>query len=646
MQEVHATTNLVDGSQNPIIRRNGGVAWYFTTLQHIMAGGFSWLRKEALDPRRVQQVQTNVTQLTGTVSQVAGIYITNIKSAVDPAEFFPLLNRTQGATIFPSENIHPTQTYETKLLEYRKTLKNGNLGPLEKNTAHAIFKGLGLGPADRILRPYLPDQPGSPLSSLFKEDRVVITKVTPDIGQGWVSWAWAKALGAVRLFDPIKDGNFPFLIGTRMIENKPVHVLRHPIPTVEFGTIQIAPEYKAFLEYLRGQQTSVLYDSLLHLPGQVSITSQARINLLYDLGKEYHDVFHFVRMPFDGPLSKVDEYRTLEDYRDCIKTELYNAVNTPASPSNEFVFGSKKMIDIVDNHYHTIIDFSYHQILNVYAPMSEEECNPAKIDPSKEKQKKQVFMMLVQTLLRSVLIKELEVGYYNNTCKHASDRGSAATGCDLILSHLLTDTLKDHAIDLRLTAAWPAFMAKSSAVEEGRAEWLDAFTEFVEMVIGRNKREALVEAYQKAGFPNEGKMSYYRPKIDYPQEEAEILASIAGQEAKREFSIDIEYDVEEPQSKLLNKLLEIFENQYNLTFQRIGEEGVVPETNNEYCVAKGRFVVNDRHGRTYGELRFAIRFLYQDLDSNVLNCKINSELEPVFSDMSEPEVDDRIELYV
>ncbi len=615
----------------PNERRSTGVMWYVNTLGSILWQGFGEVRNNELVERNIRQVGVGASQLTTTVSEVAGQYISNIRSSMNPSECFRLLDRTQVQEIFGPD---AKGSYLENLLRYRGI----TLDSAKKDTAVRIFRGLGLSFADRVLRPYLPDGFGKPLSALFKADREAIKKITPQVGQGLVPWIWNKAVGGIRFFDPLKDGNFPFLIGTRKIAGNEVNVLRHPLPTAEWGTITIAPEYKAFLEYLKDQKTGVLYDCLLQLPGQLSLSSGPRIELLYKLGEAYPDVFYFVRMPFDGPLIKVDNVTTLADYKDRVKTEIYRAINFSRDQSNEFIFGSTKISNAVNAHYEKIIDFAFNQISNVYRVSIEDDVEMNILPP--EKEQKQVFMMLVQTLLRSVLIKELDVGYYGNTCKHSSDRGAAATGCDLIWSHFLTDTLKDHLMDLRLTTACPAFVGKSSAVEEARAEPLDAFARFVEAAYSQGKREQILGAYTALEFPVEESMSYYRPKIYYPQVGAEIHRSIEGQDAERGFSIDIEYDFSKPQSELLDKLLEIFENQYSLTFVRIGDEGVVPKGNldeekADYYIAEGRFAVNDMHGDTYGELTFTLSFKSPDEGSKVLEATIKSKLEAVVPQRSD-----------
>jgi hypothetical protein len=74
----------------------------------------------------------------------------------------------------------------------------------------------------------------------------------------------------------------------------------------------------------------------------------------------------------------------------------------------------------------------------------------------------------------------MDINYYNNSCKDAIDRGAAHLITDLVWNSFLHGTLEQDSLSIRLSAAWPAYMAKTQPIMEERAEWIDAFASFIE----------------------------------------------------------------------------------------------------------------------------------------------------------------------
>jgi hypothetical protein len=289
-----------------------------------------------------------------------------------------------------------------------------------------------------------------------------------------------KKLSAIlNVFDPHLNGNMPFLIGDRFINGKTVSVLRHAVPTVEkgFHNIEIAGEYQAFLENCKANNQKVLYCALL---SPQKIDEHFRLTKLGDLVQKYPNTFHFIRIPLDGPLHDINQFRTIDDYSLAIQNDLEASLYHPYPAQNSFFF-SPAVRKVVSEGYVDILRYAKYW--------------SKKIALENPKDQKRAFMMLFSVLLKSHIISNLSIDYYNNTCKDSIDRGAVHVGSDLLWDDFLTgkELQKEQPFLFRSVIAWPAFLAKTKPVLAKRLVWLQSFARFLEKAAPYQKQMASLQ---------------------------------------------------------------------------------------------------------------------------------------------------------
>ncbi len=590
-------------------------------------------------------LQAGAGRVVNLTSQVVRNVMHGVQSLVNRPEFASNLHQAQRVAVFGRVLFgDKLTTYVEELASYRRTLVgertvDQGYSVESKTTAHKIFMGLGLSPAIRVLSHYLSEAPSESLAEHLVLDRELIANKSKEAGHGSVRSNLLKASGVAGIkFDPHMHGNLPYSLGTRTVDGKKVTMLRHALPTIEAigGGVSVAPEYLAFLENCAFKEAKVLYCSLLNLDSQILPSAIApdkdRTQVIYHLGEQYEGTFHFIRMPMDAPsngknadptLSQVEKYETLDAYRNAIQEEVKKAINHPGDTTNEFIFGSREITDVLCKKidgasvYERILTFAHDVIRDLYAEPGESMLF--------ENQKKQALMMLFSSILRSVLIKELNIQYYNNTCKDTTDRSVAHILSDEVLVHFLRGDLSEHAIDVRRSAAWPAFMAKGEAIKiKGRLDWAVSLVELIEKASksdfqGQIPRGKIIEKYQEFGFPVEGEFVYNYPEINYPQSEEEIRRVAKENRGERTISMEVSIDVtRDVDSQVIEQALLRLEAEYSLSFtpSRIEtKEGIIKR----YYEAKD--TNTDAKG---ADLEVSIQ--YRPLDDSTVEIKITAKL--------------------
>ncbi len=425
--------------------------------------------------------------------------VDSVKALWKPANFIVHLKQESSNQVF-KDTKYSELKFDEALTSYRndveENLKQGPLKEEYKKIARKIMEQSMLPQAAKIMTRYLPTNHfNDSLSNQLQLDRIAIEKNAHKAEQGILNKQGLKLCGELGVFfDPHMNGNLPFLIGTRDINGSKVKVLRHAVPTIETVRVKVSEEYKAFLEDCKSRKSKILYCCLLN-PNK--IREMKLIRILHDIGSKYKDVFSFIRIPLDGILSKVDNDESLDIYRKKIELDIFNEINSPFTLKNEFIFGSKEIVEIVRENYKNISVFSYNCIVDVYRKKEDLLKNNPKELKFLLKEKKQAFMMLFSSVLRSVLIEKLKINYYGNVCKDAIDRASAHLTSDLIWDQFLTGDLKTESFKGRISASWPAFMAKTQPVIKSRADWGVSFVKWAESALTLGFRPRILKDYDK-----------------------------------------------------------------------------------------------------------------------------------------------------
>ena len=590
-----------------------------------------------LNPSRVQMPDQTSQARKGMIQ-----VLHQVKSLGKPAECAPLLDRTHVQEVFPFPISNGNKSHKEALLEYREKvmpyLKEGNLNSTHKDTAICMMRGVGLSLAKRVLWNDLPKRRAQePLSILLQADRNAIKNLSKVEGQGSLAWGISRLSERVGIYDHHKNGDYPYLIGTRELNGKALHVYHLASPMIATGGwVQIAPEFRVLLEAYKSQNEKVLCCRFSAVQGDA----------LEKLGEEHPDVFKFVRMPpLGNKLYGADKYESLEKYRDDVKKDIHAAVETSRTKETAFIFGSTDVLLAARNSYEKIIQFAYDQVLSVYPRVRVEHLDDDELilrERHTEIERMQVFLTLVRVMLRNVIIEDLGISHTANVDEGDSDEGVIDTACDLIWSLVQSKKLDQHTDDVRLSTAWPTFMAKSKTIGREPARLLDAFVRFIEKTQEKGLRDKMVEAYLELDFPVEKETSFNKPKIVYPQVGSEISNSIRRQERKRNLSVEIPFDPSKAvPSQVLESLLALFEDEYSLTFTCSEKAPVWTDEGGEKKV-KGRFEVKDMQSQRHAELDFSMRFSSEDLlASTALKTKIESIItEVIFYHSDDESYDD------
>jgi len=456
-------------------------------------------KKEPYPLEKKDQRSALKTALIQIYSLAETLYFSVTGSLTAEADFMPSLKKESCKQIFEGTQYEHLK-FEKALSAYRRNiqgnLKNKPLSKENREISRKIITQKVLPKAYKILFPYLPKEYLKiPLSQQFDFDRKWIGLKAHKAGQGVLNREFSKLSGEIgAFFDPHKNGNLPFLLGTRKINGSKVNILRIPVPTIEMGYTKVSEEFRAFLEDCRVKKEKVLYCCLLN---SAKSRESKLIRELYKLGSEYKDVFHFIRIPLDGTLSKVDDGSSFESYRSRIEMDISKEVRNPQLFSNQFIFGSQEMAQVVSEKYRAISLFASQQINEVYRVRESKSKGDAQELTSLLKEKKQAFMMLFCAILKTALIQKMKIKHYTNTCKDGIDRGAAHLTSDLVWDSFLTNSIKENFLKLRLNAAWPAFMAKTQPVIKERSEWMISFTRWVEGASELGLREKIAREYSR-----------------------------------------------------------------------------------------------------------------------------------------------------
>lgn len=372
---------------------------------------------------------------------------------------FPALSFVTSSAI----SLVQLATDSAKEAPFTQLLRNLSQSYLQRqgNGARALFTQPMLTVAAALLSRQLPMDNGTlSFGKLIQEDRKAIEhrKLTPEDYEGDSLRASRKAKAKMNFFKPF-EYNLPFSVGRRTINGASIETLRHAVPTKEEGSVSILNSYRSFLQSCREAGESVLYNSLLD---PHAADEKKRIEALERLSNNYPDTFHFIRFPLDGRLTKFEG--DFDCYRKAVQEELRLSLE---GSSSTFLF-SPAVKRVVEAHQAGVLQFAKEQIEGVYG------------EEKDSKEARKAFFMLFCVVLKAKILSELRINYYCNTCKDAIDRGAAHLLCDLLLDSMLTNSLRENRPILRVLTAFPAFMAKTQGILKKRAEYITAFSNFLD----------------------------------------------------------------------------------------------------------------------------------------------------------------------
>lgn len=384
------------------------------------------------------------------------------------------------------ESTNPREQYQLQFLTSFRAAINLAKEPspcktLLENIAFAMFAGINMYEYnERTLHTLVPSQSPDEEASLSSQniaqtlanDNATIKAAPEEFKKPKLAKDKQKLEGTIGFnFDPMQL-NLPyirsqenFVFNDGMTQN--IAYLRHCSPTIEdsmiptivghplrLQTVQIAPEFEAFLSYLDRNNLHFLYVSHQSTHNAVENARNLKLSKL----QEAHPSFAFIVLPMgDGNLFK-EPISSINDFKIAIKESFKNQKNGISFPE---LAESEQLLSDMD------------KLLNLVHTLYFE--NQETLDPEKSK----VFLLLFITYLKMHLKFRYEIDFTVSACKDNIDRGNASAGIEESVLTMLSGKENDprYLQALRVQTAGPAFMAKKQEVIPERQRLIEIVLE-------------------------------------------------------------------------------------------------------------------------------------------------------------------------
>lgn len=224
-------------------------------------------------------------------------------------------------------------------------------------------------------------------------------------------------------FDPLKQGNFPYLLYSVVLDNTHTSVLRLPSPTCQFQVEEskVVPEFLGMLRYFQENASSNRH-LLINLQSRISWAEQARSKKLEELSKEseFAPVIAIVTLPRETDFYfQINEYKVLNGAPLFIEellqqmTEKKRGYYFFSGQEEKFLSFGKKIAVLI--HHHFFSDKS-----------------------SLSRQERMQFIDLFFYFLILALIEHTKCNSLSFTCKDAVDAGAAVSAGFYAFLHILS----------------------------------------------------------------------------------------------------------------------------------------------------------------------------------------------------------------
>jgi hypothetical protein len=319
---------------------------------------------------------------------------------------------------------------------------------------------------------------------------------------------WSKLLGTVGLwFDPSAGSNVSWVHSLQITEEgRKILVLRHGTPTQDPGVggvllrevgnltsyvpfvgrtlcastwASVVPEFEAHLAADKTKQTLYVnhqeYDASGH---ETSHGEGDRSQAIRDLEKR-HKNFHFLALPFDGPLWKKRSVpRKVDTLCQLLCDSLIGQKNGFCLP--------KEMQNVDGNHIMAMLN----QIHQLY--FSGQEFTSVK--------EEKAFIMLFYSELKDYAKRVLLINYIVSACKDNKDRGNASTTVDMgkNMVKLGQEDDPERLREIFFSVLGP-FIIKNEEIIDSRLEFALAVLEHLAS-LSPQQRKAIRETPSVSGF--------------------------------------------------------------------------------------------------------------------------------------------------
>lgn len=337
----------------------------------------------------------------------------------------------------------------------------------------------------------------SNISELIKGGNKILHKQSKGIRQS-ISLNYEKACNAAGFnSDQLSRANIPELRSVHKVsqaaEAFDIYYIRYPTPTIETAqsffvriigknATAIAPEFIGFLDSIQRKKNPFLYVNHQHMDKKDNRFSpflsadNNRAEAIQKLEETHAEVFHFLSLPFDGPVVSEISKENLESWKENLVNNVIREKDGFKIPKKfrKSAESKKKEIKQLLNELHRLY-FSEKQELN------KSELNEIE---------RRVLLVIFYSYLKEYFKSEYQIRIMASVCKDNKDRGNMSACIDEALFNLRLGKENDQQAlkDLHLRALSP-FIFREEGIVPDRLQFLTDLLDHIAELDGDQKEK-------------------------------------------------------------------------------------------------------------------------------------------------------------
>lgn len=299
----------------------------------------------------------------------------------------------------------------------------------------------------------------SNISKLIEEGNEALKNAPSDARKSLVLLNFQKIRNEFGFYsDPLVESNISELRSIHEVQDGsvryPIYYIRHPTPTIDRDCIAL--EYEGFLDAAKGKKLPVLYVNHQHKSGLFrSLPAEnERAKAVQKLEERHGEVFHFLSLPFDGPIVEEIKEKPLKLWKEYL-------IDTLVGEKQGFKVPKKERESIHEKKEE--LSKLLNDLQEIYFPGKQEL----------EKKERRVFLVIFYSYLKEYFKAKYHIRIMASVCKDNKDRGNVSACIDEALFNLRLGRENDQQAlyDLYLRSLAP-FIIKYEEIVSHRLQFL------------------------------------------------------------------------------------------------------------------------------------------------------------------------------
>lgn len=280
--------------------------------------------------------------------------------------------------------------------------------------------------------------------------------------------------------DQLSRANIPELRSIHKIKQNSkehsIYYIRYPTPTIQLlSSAAIAPEFIGFLDYIQKEESFFLHVNHQYMDKESKnprhVADNNRAKAIQEL-EDTHTVFHFLSLPFDGPIIKEIDKESLKDWKENLVDALIKEKRGFKLPKKfkESAASKKKEIE-------QLLD----KLQNLYFS-EKSELNGTE---------RRVLLVIFYSYLKDYFKSEYQIRIMASVCKDNKDRGNVSACIDEALFNLRLGRENDPQAlrDLHLRILSP-FIFRNEGIVSHRLKFLTDLLDHIS-TLGDDQKEKI-----------------------------------------------------------------------------------------------------------------------------------------------------------